>query len=244
MVIKDKVFVGISGGEFAVRGSMTAYNLKDGKQAWRAYSIGPDNEMLIDPQRTTELGKPVGKDSSLKTWEGEQWKLGGSTTWGWYSYDPELNLVYYGSANPGTWNPSQRPGDNKWSMTIFARDVDTGTARWVYQMTPHDEWDYDGVNEMILADQTVGGTQRKILVHFDRNGFAYTLDRTNGELLVAENTIRRSTGPPRSIWTRARRPMASPCRPEVLDAERGRQCEGYLPGCAGHQGSAAGGILA
>jgi len=186
MVIKDKVFVGISGGEFAVRGSMTAYDIKTGKQAWRAYSVGPDNEMLIDPQKTTELGKPVGKDSSVKTWEGEQWKLGGSTTWGWYSYDPELNLVYYGSANPGTWNPSQRPGDNKWSMTIFARDVDTGNARWVYQMTPHDEWDYDGVNEMILADQTIGGTPRKLLVHFDRNGFAYTLDRTNGELLVAE----------------------------------------------------------
>jgi lanthanide-dependent methanol dehydrogenase len=186
MVIKDKVFVGNSGGEFGVRGSMTAYDIKTGKQAWRAYSVGPDSEMLIDPQKTTELGKPVGSDSSLKSWEGDQWKIGGSTTWGWYSYDPELNLVYYGSANPGTWNPSQRPGDNKWSMTIFARDVDTGVARWVYQMTPHDEWDYDGVNEMILVDQTVGGTPRKLLVHFDRNGIAYTLDRTNGELLVAE----------------------------------------------------------
>jgi PQQ-dependent dehydrogenase (methanol/ethanol family) len=186
MVIKDKVFVGNSGGEFGVRGSMTAYDIKTGKQAWRAYSVGPDKEMLIDPQKTTEHGKPVGADSSLKSWEGDQWKIGGSTTWGWYSYDPELNLVYYGSANPGTWNPSQRPGDNKWSMTIFARDVDTGTARWVYQMTPHDQWDYDGVNEMILVDQTIGGTPRKLLVHFDRNGFAYTLDRTNGELLVAE----------------------------------------------------------
>src|SRR4029077_17164527 len=99
---------------------------------------------------------------------------------------PELNLVYYGSANPGTWNPSQRPGNNKWPMTIFARDVDTGMAKWVYQMTPHDEWDYDGVNEMILVDQTIGVTPRKLLVHFDRNGFAHTLDRTNGELLVAE----------------------------------------------------------
>src|SRR5580692_8275279 len=135
MVVKDKVFIGISGGEFAVRGSMTAYDMKTGKRAWRAYSVGPDEEMLIDPQKTTELGKPVGKDSSLKTWQGDQLKVRGSTTWGWYSYDPELNLVYYGSANPGTWNPSQRPGDNKWSMTIFARDADTETARWVYQMT-------------------------------------------------------------------------------------------------------------
>jgi PQQ-dependent dehydrogenase (methanol/ethanol family) len=186
MVIKDKVFVGISGGEFGVRGSLTAYNLKDGKRAWRGYSVGPDDEMLIDAQKTTHLGKPVGKDSSLTTWQGDQWKIGGSTTWGWYSYDPELNLVYYGSANPSTWNPKQRPGDNRWSMTIFARDADTGMAKWVYQMTPHDEWDFDGVNEMILADQNIGGTTRKILVHFDRNGFGYTLDRTNGELLVAE----------------------------------------------------------
>jgi lanthanide-dependent methanol dehydrogenase len=186
MVVKDKVFLGISGGEFGVRGSLTAYNLKDGKRVWRAYSVGPDDEMLMDPQKTTHLGKPVGKDSSLTTWQGDQWKIGGSTTWGWYSYDPELNLIYYGSANPSTWNPKQRPGDNRWSMTIFARDVDTGMAKWVYQMTPHDEWDFDGVNEMILADQTIGNAMRKILVHFDRNGFAYTLDRTNGELLVAE----------------------------------------------------------
>ena len=194
MVIKDKVFIGISGGEFAVRGSMTAYDVKTGKRAWRAYSIGPDEEMLIDPQKTTELGKPVGKDSSLKTWQGDQWKLGGSTTWGWYSYDPELNLVYYGSANPGTWNPSQRPGDNKWSMTIFARDVDTGNAKWVYQMTPHDEWDYDGVNEMILSDQQVGGQDRKLLTHFDRNGLGYTLDRETGEPLfpVEERKVPRS----------------------------------------------------
>jgi lanthanide-dependent methanol dehydrogenase len=186
MVIKDKVFVGISGGEFGVRGSLTAYNLKDGNRAWRAYSVGPDDEMLMDAQKTTHLGKPVGKDSSLTTWQGDQWKIGGSTTWGWYSYDPELNLIYYGSANPSTWNPKQRPGDNRWSMTIFARDADTGMAKWVYQMTPHDEWDFDGVNEMILADQNIGNATRKILVHFDRNGFGYTLDRTNGELLVAE----------------------------------------------------------
>ena len=79
------------------------------------------------------------------------------STWGWYSYDPATNLIYYGTGNPSTWNPVQRPGDNKWSMTIFARDADTGMAKWVYQMTPHDEWDYDGVNEMILADIPVKG---------------------------------------------------------------------------------------
>jgi PQQ-dependent dehydrogenase (methanol/ethanol family) len=185
-VIKDKVLVGISGGEFGVRGSVTAYNIKTGQQVWRGYSMGPDSDTLIDPVKTTSLGKPVGPNSGTNTWQGEQWKIGGGTTWGWYSYDPELNLVYYGSGNPSTWNPKQRPGDNRWSMAIWARDVDTGAVRWVYQMTPHDEWDYDGVNEMILADQQIGGQTRKTLVHFDRNGLGYTLDRVSGELLVAE----------------------------------------------------------
>ena len=186
MVVKDKVYVGVSGGEFGVRGWLAAYSIADGKQVWRAYSEGPDSDVLVDPQKTTALGKPVGADSSLKTWQGDQWKIGGGATWGWYSYDPQLNLIYYGTGNPSTWNPKQRPGDNKWSMSIFARNPDTGEAKWVYQMTPHDEWDYDGVNEMILTDQQMGGQMRHLLVHFDRNGFAYTLDRASGELLVAE----------------------------------------------------------
>jgi PQQ-dependent dehydrogenase (methanol/ethanol family) len=186
MVVKDKVYIGISGGEFGVRGSLTAYNLADGKLAWRGYSMGPDADTLLTPE-TTHLGKPVGADSGIKTWEGDQWKIGGGTTWGWYSYDKDLNLIYYGTGNPSTWNPKQRPGDNRWSMTIFARDADTGMAKWVYQMTPHDEWDFDGINEMILADIKVKGQDRKVLVHFDRNGLAYTLDRATGELLVAQN---------------------------------------------------------
>jgi PQQ-dependent dehydrogenase (methanol/ethanol family) len=157
-VFKDKVFIGVSGGEFGVRGWMSAYNIKDGKLAWRGYSMGPDSDTLIDPEKTTALGKPVGKDSSTSTWQGDQWKIGGGTTWGWYSYDPDLNLIYYGSGNPSTWNPKQRPGDNKWSMTIWARDVDTGAVKWVYQMTPHDEWDFDGVNEMILTDRRLTAT--------------------------------------------------------------------------------------
>jgi len=185
LVVKDKVLVGVSGGEFGVHAHMTAYNIKDGSLAWRAYSEGPDDQILFDPDKTMSMGKPVGKDSSLKTWEGDQWKIGGGGTWGWISYDPKLNLVYYGSGNPSTWNPSQRPGDNKWSMTVFARDPDTGMAKWVYQMTPHDEWDYDGINEMILADTKVHGKETKALVHFDRNGFAYVLDRETGALLEA-----------------------------------------------------------
>lgn len=186
MPVKDKLIVGIAGAEYGARGHLTAYDLKTGHRLWRAYSTGPDAEMLIDPAHTTELGKPVGADSSLKTWEGDEWKTGGGATWGWFSYDPKLNLVYYGTANPATWNPTQRPGDNKWSMSIFARDLDTGVARWVYQMTPHDEWDYDGVNEMILTDQVIDGKTIPLLTHFDRNGFAYTLNRATGELLVAQ----------------------------------------------------------
>ena len=189
-VFGDKIITGISGGEWGVRGYISAYNIKDGKMAWRGYSVGPDAEMLIDPAKTMTWAdgkmQAVGKDSSLSTWKGDQWKIGGGTTWGWYSYDRAENLLYYGTGNPSTWNPTQRPGDNKWSMSIWARDLNTGAVKWVYQMTPHDEWDFDGINEMILADIDVKGTKRKALVHFDRNGFGYTLDRVSGELLVAE----------------------------------------------------------
>jgi lanthanide-dependent methanol dehydrogenase len=186
LVVKNMVLIGNSGGEFGVRGHVTAYDIQSGKQVWRAYSMGPDSDTLMDPDKTTALGKPVGKDSGTSTWQGDQWKIGGGDTWGWISYDPELNLIYYGTGNPSTWNPVQRPGDNKWSMTIFARDADSGMAKWVYQMTPHDEWDYDGVNEMVLVDKPMEGSSGKLLVHFDRNGFGYTIDRTNGKLLVAE----------------------------------------------------------
>jgi len=184
-VFDDKIIVGISGGEFGVRGYVQAYDF-DGNTVYKAYSVGPDDEMLIDPDKTMSMLKPVGKDSSLKSWQGDQWKIGGGTTWGWYSYDPDLNQFYYGSGNPSTWNPVQRPGDNKWTMTLFGRDLDTGMAKWVYQMTPYDEWDYDGINENILVDQKIKGKMRKMLVHFDRNGFGYTMDRETGELLVAE----------------------------------------------------------
>ena len=208
MVIKDKVLIGISGGEFGVQAHMSAYDIKTGKLVWRGFSEGPDDQILVD-DKTTELGKPVGKDSSLKTWQGDQWKIGGGATWGWISYDPELNLVYYGSGNPSTWNPKQRPGDNKWSMTIWARNPDTGVAKWVYQMTPHDEWDYDGVNEMILSDQSIDGKARKLLTHFDRNGLGYTLDRATGELLVADKYD------PKVNWTSGVEIGRASCRERV-----------------------------
>src|SRR5881392_598415 len=186
IVIKDIVIAGISGGEFGVRGRVTAFNVNTGQEKWRAYSTGPDTDVKIGSDFIANYRSHKGKDLGVTTWQGEQWKRGGGTTWGWYSYDPELNLFYYGTGNPGTWNPDQRPGDNKYSMTIFARNPDTGMARWAYQMTPHDEWDYDGINEMVLVDVTIKGQPRKVLANFDRNGFAYMLDRKTGELLMAD----------------------------------------------------------
>lgn len=191
-IVNQNVIVGMSGAEFGVRCHVTSYDLKSGKKVWRAYSMGPDSDILVDPAKTTNLGKAVGKNSSLKTWTGDQWKIGGGSTWGWYAWDADLNLFYYGTGNPSTWNPAQRAGpdgkqiDQKYSMSIFARNPDTGMAAWVYQMTPFDEWDYDGINEMILAEHEIGGKKTKTLAHFDRNGFGYTMDRTNGALLVAQ----------------------------------------------------------
>jgi len=187
LIIRDKVLVGVSGGEFGVRGYVSAFNLDNGSLVWRAYSVGADADILFDPQKTIDgaTQKSVGANSSLKTWENEEWKLGGGTTWGWYTYDPQLNLFYYGSGNPGTWNPTQRPGDNKWSMTLFARNPDTGVAAWAYQMTPHDGWDYDGINESVLTQSQISGNTIPTLTHFDRNGFAYVIDRRSGRLLAA-----------------------------------------------------------
>jgi len=181
-VIKDVVITGISGGEFGVRGRVSAFNANTGAHMWTGYSTGPDSEVLLDGDANANYASHKGKDLGVSTWQGEEWKHGGGTTWGWYSYDPELNLMYYGSGNPGSWNPDQRPGDNKWSMSIWARNPDTGKAKWIYQMTPHDEWDYDGINEMTLFEK--GG--QKLLAHFDRNGFGYTVDRTNGKVVTGK----------------------------------------------------------
>jgi PQQ-dependent dehydrogenase (methanol/ethanol family) len=208
LVVHDKVIVGISGGEYGVRGHLTAYDLNTGKLVWRANSVGPDQDILFDPAKTVDAAtqQPVGKDSSLKTWNQDGWKLGGGTTWGWYTYDPQLNLVYYGSGNPGTWNPGQRPGDNKWSTSLFARNPDTGVAAWVYQMTPHDAWDYDGINESILTDSVIDGQTIPTMTHFDRNGFAYVLDRRNGKLLRA-NKFDPSTNWAEKIDLKTGRPV-------------------------------------
>jgi PQQ-dependent dehydrogenase (methanol/ethanol family) len=234
--VGDAVIVGLSGGEYGARCHVTAYDQATGDGRWRAYASGPDADILFDPEKTTSLGKPVGPDSSLKSWEGDQWRMGGGCAWGWFAYDPALDLVYYGTGNPSTWNPAQRPGDNKWAEAIIARDARTGIARWVYQMTPHDQWDFDGVNEMILTEQTIGGARRRVLTHFDRNGFGYTLDRATGALLVAEKFD------PSVNW--ASRIEQDPARPDygrpVLDTrfapeEAGEEevTKGICPGALG-----------
>ena len=184
-VAKDKVLVGNSGGEMGVRGWITALDVNSGKIVWRAYSNGPDADCLIGPDFKPFYPMDQGKDLGVKTWPPEAWKTGGGTVWGWVSYDPETNLIFYGTGNPGPWNPEQRPGDNKWSCSIFARDADTGYAKWAYQIGPHDEFDYDAINESILLDLNVGGKVRKTLVRPERNGYVYVIDRTNGEVLSA-----------------------------------------------------------
>jgi alcohol dehydrogenase (cytochrome c) len=185
IVAGGKVIVGNAGGELGVRGWVQALDLATGKPAWKAYATGPDADVLIGAGFHPFYAKDRGTDLGKSTWPGSLWKQGGATSWAWFTYDPALDLLYYGTANPGVWNPDLRPGDNKWGSTIFARRPSTGAAVWAYQLTPHDGWDYDAVNESIVADLVIGGVQRKVLVHFNKNGFAYTLDRATGEVLVA-----------------------------------------------------------
>ena len=187
MIVKNHVLVGNSGGELGVRGKLVSLDLNTGKQQWVAYSTGPDTDVLIGPDFKPFYAKERGRDLGVTTWPPNQWKMGGGTVWGWVSYDPELNLIFYGTGNPGAWNPDQRPGDNKWSCAIIARDADSGQAKWAYQIGPHDEWDYDEIMENIAVDMNWQGHARKLLIHPGRNGFVMVLDRETGELLSAKS---------------------------------------------------------
>jgi lanthanide-dependent methanol dehydrogenase len=186
LVVKGKVLVGNSGGEMGVRGWLTALDAGSGKLLWRAYATGPDKDVLIGSRFKPFYEKDQGQDLGVKTWPPDAWRIGGGGAWGWISFDPSLNLIYYGTANPGPWDAEARPGDNKWTAGIFARDADTGEAVWFYQYSPHDLYDYDGVNENILLDLPIKGQTRKVLVHPDRNGYVYVIDRTNGQVLSAD----------------------------------------------------------
>ncbi|WP_292713822.1 methanol/ethanol family PQQ-dependent dehydrogenase [Mesorhizobium sp.] len=185
LMVKGKVLVGNSGGEMGVRGWIKALDAGDGHVIWTAYSTGPDAEVLIGPDFKPHYDMDKGKDLGVTSWPPDAWKIGGGNVWGWISYDPDLDLIFHGTGNPGPWNPDLRPGDNKWTSGIFARDPDTGNAKWFYQWTPHDLHDYDGINEQVLLDMTWQGKPRKVLVRPERNGYVYLLDRTTGEVLSA-----------------------------------------------------------
>jgi alcohol dehydrogenase (cytochrome c) len=169
LVVKDKVIVGIAGGEFGIRGFIDAYEANTGKRAWRTYTIpGP--------------GEP-----GHNTWAGDSWKIGGTGVWTTGAYDPEQNLVFYGTGNPGPdYHSESREGDNLYSDSLLALDADTGKLRWYYQFTPHDVHDWDSTQVPILADIPIGGQPRKVVMFANRNGFYYTLDRTTGKVIVAK----------------------------------------------------------
>jgi PQQ-dependent dehydrogenase (methanol/ethanol family) len=186
IVVGNKVIVGNAGAELGVRGYVAALDLGTGRELWRAFNTGPDADVKIGPNFHAFYAKDQGKDLGVSSWPTDQWKLGGATVWGWISYDPETNLIFYGTANPGVWNPDLRPGDNKWACSIIARDPDTGEAKWAYQIVPHDSWDYDEIMENVLVDMAIGGRMRKLLIHPGRTGFVFVLDRETGEVLSAD----------------------------------------------------------
>jgi PQQ-dependent dehydrogenase (methanol/ethanol family) len=196
LVADGRVLVGDSGGEFGVRGWLAALDAGSGAIVWKAFGTGPDKDVLIgagfDPYYATERGRDLG----VTSWPPEAWKIGGGTAWGWISYDPALGLIYYGTGNPGPWNPDQRPGENKWTAGFFARDLRTGQARWFYQSSPHDLYDHDDVNESILLDMMIGGRRREVLVRPGRTGYMYVIDRRTGQVLSADpfTTVNSSRG--------------------------------------------------
>jgi PQQ-dependent dehydrogenase (methanol/ethanol family) len=185
LVVKDRVLVGDSGGEMGIRGKLSGLDANTGKIVWQGFTSGPDSEVLIGPNFKPFYPSERGKDLGVTTWPKDLWKIGGGSVWGWISYDPELDLIYYGTSNPGPWNPEVRPGDNKWTSSIFARRPETGEAIWAYQYSPHDNYDYDAVNENILVDLKINGQTRKTLLHPDRDGRMYVIDRVTGEVLSA-----------------------------------------------------------
>jgi alcohol dehydrogenase (cytochrome c) len=169
LVVKDKVIVGVGGGEFGIRGFIAAYDAKTGKEAWRFNTI------------------PAPDEAGHDTWGKDDWKHGGGPVWVTGSYDPELNLTYWGIGNPGPdWNASQRPGDNLYSDSVVALDADTGQLKWHFQFTPNDGYDYDSVQVPVLADIEWQGRPAKVMMWANRNGFFYVFDRTNGKFLLGQ----------------------------------------------------------
>jgi alcohol dehydrogenase (cytochrome c) len=173
LIVKDKVLVGIAGAEYGIRGFIDAYDATTGKRAWRFWTV------------------PAPGEKGSETWEGDSWERGGGSTWVTGTYDPALNLVYWGTGNPGPdLYGKDRDGDNLYTDAVVALDPDTGTLKWFYQFTPHDVHDWDATHVPVIADMTVNGLPRKTLLVANRNGFFYTLDRTDGTLLVSRPFVR------------------------------------------------------
>src|SRR5262249_8482013 len=174
LAVKDKIVVGPAGGERGISGFLAAYDAKTGKQAWKFNNI------------------PQPDEPNFGTWAGDSWKTGGASVWMTGAYDPELNLVYWGTGNPGPdWNPKQRRGANLYSDSVIALDADTGKLKWYYQFTPHDEWDYDSVQVPVLADLSGKGMPRKVMLWGNRKGFFYVLDRGTGEFLLGKPFVKQ-----------------------------------------------------
>ena len=175
LVVDNKVIVGISGGEMGIRGFLDAYDVRDGHQLWRFYTVpGP--------------GAP-----GHETWSGDSWKTGSGATWLTGSYDPQLNLLYWAVGNPGPdFDPEKRKGDNLYTDSVLAMNPDTGKVVWYYQFTPNDTHDWDCNEDMILAEVPIAGQTRKVLLHADRNGFLYTLDRVTGKFISAVPFVRQT----------------------------------------------------
>ncbi len=217
LVAKGHIYVGDSGGELGVHGWLAALDESNGKLLWKAYSTGPDSLVLIGSEFKAPYPAEQGTDLGVSSWPAQSWKIGGGTVWGWVSYDADLDSVIYGTANPGPWNADQRPGDNKWTAGIFSRDPANGSARWFYQYTPHDEHDYDGVNEQILLDMPFGGKMRRVLVHPDRNGYVYVMDRGTGQVLSADPYGPVNTT--RGVDLKSGRPILNPAKQTKLGEE-------------------------
>ena len=203
LVVKDKVIVGAAGGEYGIRAFIDAYDAATGKRAWRFYTV------------------PAPGEPGNDTWAGDSWKTGGASVWVTGAYDAEQNLLLYGIGNPGPdYHSDSRKGDNLYSNSLVALDADTGKLKWHYQFTPHDVHDWDATEVPILADLPIGGQTRKVVMFANRNGFYYTLDRTNGKLLVAKPFVDDDLGQgDRCGWT----PRAA-ARPHA-----GRKGRGHLP---------------
>lgn len=175
LIVKDKVIVGIAGGEGGIRGFLDAYDAKTGQRAWRFWTV------------------PAPGEPGSETWKGDSWKNGGASTWLTGSFDPALNLLYWGTGNPGPdYNGDVRPGDNLYSCSLLALDPDTGTLKWHFQFTPHDTRDWDATQVPVLIDATVAGRPRKLVVMPSRNGFYYALDRVTGEFLFAKPFVKQT----------------------------------------------------